>query len=526
MRKKSMFFSGLFIVSLHLSNPVWAIVADSSRPRVIITADPELDDNNSLIRFILYSASFEIEGLIYSSSQFHWKGDGKGTRFMVPGREYTRYGLNLCPCESYRWKKDERFMHEVVEAYEKVYPNLVLHDPLYPSPDLLKSKIRYGNIEFEGDFSKDTEGSDLIKSVLLDDKPGPVYVTAWGGQSTIARALKSIDENFSNKPEWRSIKEKVSRKLVILPSGEQDNTYVTYIKPYWPDVDYRKYENGPNYGYGAQLMASKENGTYLTAQWMQEHITSKGPLGERYRVWGDGKQLVEGDRFDYFGLEGYTNEQLKQMGYVVWMPVQEKGSWLGEGDTKTFMNLIPNGLEAMEKGYPGGWGGRPFQPNEAYVDPFSNDTSKVKDLVISASSLKKMSSAEKNTAVFPDFFAAAQHDFAARMQWSMTGDRKGANHPPRVLIKGEQEIQARPGQEIRLRVQVEDPDGDAYTIKWWTFLKDQYTPEIELTAAGVTGAKIHLPQHLATGQTLYVVVEVTDRGTPALTRYQLVRIKI
>ena len=102
------------------------------KPRIIITADPELDDNNSLIRFLLYSSQFTVEGLIYASSQFHWKGDGKGTLFMVPGREYTRYGLHLCPCESYRWKKDERFIHEVVEAYANVYPNLRVHDPGYP----------------------------------------------------------------------------------------------------------------------------------------------------------------------------------------------------------------------------------------------------------------------------------------------------------------------------------------------------------------------------------------------------------
>ena len=50
------------------------------RPRLVITADPELDDNNSLIRLLLYSTDVELEGLIYASSQFHWKGDGKGSR--------------------------------------------------------------------------------------------------------------------------------------------------------------------------------------------------------------------------------------------------------------------------------------------------------------------------------------------------------------------------------------------------------------------------------------------------------------
>lgn len=76
-----------------------------ARPRIVITADPELDDNNSLIRFLLYSSDVSIEGLVYASSQFHWKGDGKGTKWFVPGREYARFGLDKCPCESWRWLK-------------------------------------------------------------------------------------------------------------------------------------------------------------------------------------------------------------------------------------------------------------------------------------------------------------------------------------------------------------------------------------------------------------------------------------
>src|SRR5690242_2145583 len=97
---------------------------ERARPRIVVTADPELDDSNSLIRFLLYSTDVEVEGLIYASSQFHWKGDGKGTKWLVPGREYTRYGLKTCPCESWRWRDGERFIHEAVEQYEKVYANL------------------------------------------------------------------------------------------------------------------------------------------------------------------------------------------------------------------------------------------------------------------------------------------------------------------------------------------------------------------------------------------------------------------
>src|SRR5580698_1818593 len=70
-----------------------------TRPRIVVTADPELDDNNSLIRFLLNSCDLDVEGLIYASSDYHWKGDGKGTKWYVPGREYARFGLDTCPCE-------------------------------------------------------------------------------------------------------------------------------------------------------------------------------------------------------------------------------------------------------------------------------------------------------------------------------------------------------------------------------------------------------------------------------------------
>lgn len=73
-----------------------------SRPRVVVTTDPELDDSNSLLRYLLYSTDVRTEGLVYASSQFHWRGDGTGKKLSVPNREYTRLGLNICPCESWR----------------------------------------------------------------------------------------------------------------------------------------------------------------------------------------------------------------------------------------------------------------------------------------------------------------------------------------------------------------------------------------------------------------------------------------
>ena len=524
MKKHIPLYSFLFVVFLQF---VFTNVSNATnknhKPRVIITADPELDDNNSLIRFLLYSSDMQVEGLVYASSQFHWKGDGKGTKFMVPGREYTRYGLNLCPCESYRWKKDERFIHEAVEAYEKVYNNLIVHNKSYPTPAYLKSKIKYGNIEFEGDFSKNTEGSELIKKAILDSKPGPLYITAWGGASTIARALKSIEDSLSASANWASIKKNISAKVVLLLSGDQDNTHASYILPNWPAMAYKQFKNGPNYGYGAQLVANKDNAPLLTTAWMNEHILSKGPLGQIYRTWGDGKQMVKNDPFDYFGLDGYTNEQLKAMGYIVWMPKQEKGSWLGEGDTGTFMNLLDNGLNAIQDGYPGGWGGRYYQPNPSKdINPFSNDTSKVKDLVISASMLKKMDEAKEDLTEFPNFFPAAQLDFATRMQWSVTNTYKKANHAP--IINTVSSLKVKAGSTIRVHASVKEPDGDQYALKWWQFSNSKKDPQLVIQEASGLYTNVQIPANLEPNQPLFLVAEVKDQKQ--LTTYKTIKIEL
>lgn len=493
-----------------------------ARPRIVITADPELDDNNSLIRFLLYSTDLEIEGLVYNSSQFHWKGDGKGTKWFVPGREYDRFGMNQCPCESWRWAKDEHFIHDIVNAYAKVYPNLKLHHPKYPTPDYLKSKIRFGNIEFDGDISKDTPGSELIKALILDNKPGALYITAWGGGSSIARALKSIQEQYEYTAEWTALKSKISRKVILLPSGDQDDTYVAYIKPNWPDIEYRQFRDSANYGYGAQIRANETNKTFLTPAWMKENVTSRGAMGSLYRVWGDGKQMVKGDKVDYFGLSGYSSDELKKMGYFVWMPPQEKGSWLGEGDNPTFMNMLANGLRAYEKGEYGGWGGRKKNV-DAGPNLFASETSAEQ----MAAQLSARTDSKTNDALpFPDFFPQAQNSFAARMKWAVTSNYTDANHEPTVRISGPLKIMANAGQKIKLNGVVSDPDGDKISVKWWQMPAGSYQNKIEINNAESLQAEIVIPKEAPAGQTIHVILEATDNGSPSLTQYQRVIVEV
>ncbi len=531
-----------------IAGPAHQRESESVRPRVVITADPELDDNNTIIRAILYSSDVRLEGLVYVSSQFHWRGDGRGTTQYIAGREYSRLGL--CPCKSWRFSPDERFIDNIVDAYAKVYPNLKVHDPDYPSPQILKSKIKWGNVGFDGDYSKDSDGSNLIKSLLLDDEPGPLYVTAQGGESTIARALRSIYGQYAKMPQWPAILEKVSRKLIIIPSGDQDGTEASYIRPNWPDV--RIYEfSGINFGYGAQLMAAPEDKKYFTPEWTRENVSSRGPLGALYRVWGDGKQMVKGDPTDYFGLSGYTSEQLKQMGYMVWMPPQPKGSFLGEGDTPTFLNLIANGLRAYENPQWGGWGGwmhpgvktptlfgppPPVAPIDSSgiargLAPAGSEANKVsppkEKQSIDFSSFHFPPVPPRTAAIAAHFFAAAENDMAARMLWSVTPRFSDANHPPVVRIKGPLAITAAPGTTVQLQGEVSDPDHNEVTVRWWQYDDaGTYPGEITFSSPTQLTTTFHVPNNAKAGQAIDFILEATDNGTPPLTRYQRVVITV
>jgi hypothetical protein len=519
----------------------------AAKPRVVITADPELDDNNTIIRAILYSSEVKIEGLVYVSSQFHWKGDAQGTTQYIAGREYQRLGL--CPCASWRFAPDERFIDNIVDAYAKAYINLKVHDPDYPSPEELKSKIKWGNVEFDGDFSRDTDGSNLIKSLLLDDESGPLYVTAQGGESTIARALKSIYDQYAKTPQWQAIRNNVSRKLVIIPSGDQDGTGASYIRPNWPEV--REYDfSGIDFGYGAQGRAATEDKIYFSPEWTQQNISSRGPLGALYRVWGDGKQMVKGDRTDYFGLSGYTAKQLQDMGYMVWAPLQPKGSFLGEGDTPTFLNLIHVGLRAYENPRWGGWGGwahlgssgsfafgapPPNQPPDtsgvarglAPAESDANKPSAPKTAPLNLANFKMPAVPPRDAAIAARFFAAAQNDFAARMQWSVTPNYRDANHPPSVHIKGPLAIAARPGSTVRLQGEVSDPDHDGVAVTWWQYNDaGTYPGDITFSDPAALTTTLRVPDDAKSGQTIHVVLEATDNGTPLLTRYQRVVVTV
>ncbi|HKR10170.1 MAG TPA: nucleoside hydrolase-like domain-containing protein, partial [Gemmatimonadaceae bacterium] len=267
---------------------------------------------------------------------------------------------------------------------------------------------------------------------------------------------------------------------------------------------------------------------YYSSEWTRQNISSRGAFGALYRVWGDGKQMVHGDRFDYFGLSGLTSAELRAKGYVVWLPPRPKGEFLGEGDTFTYFNLIGNGLDAYRDETPGGWAGHvTVNPTSSGRTAQSAPAMSFEAFMKSLEGIGPEGPATRPPSPQPNFTAAAQNDFATRMKWSVTPTYASANHEPTVDIRGSARVSARPGETVRLQGAGSDSDGNAVAVRWWRWKDvDTYPGEVSLLNPTALTTTLRVPDDAAPGQRIQLVLEATDNGTPALTRYRRVVVAV
>jgi hypothetical protein len=87
-----------------------------------------------------------------------------------------------------------------------------------------------------------------------------------------------------NTPRWDAIRNKVSLKLITIPSGDQDGTYAKYIQPNWPEVTERPLST-INFGYFVRNGLPPENQVYVSPAWTRENILSRGLLGAQLRLF-------------------------------------------------------------------------------------------------------------------------------------------------------------------------------------------------------------------------------------------------
>ncbi|MGB5666998.1 MAG: nucleoside hydrolase-like domain-containing protein [Maribacter sp.] len=472
------------------------------KPRTIITTDGEIDDVDSFIRMLLYSNEFQIEGLVYSSSMWHYKGDGKGTKF-VSEMEMTKelYGEKT----DLRWPGTQ-WMQGLIDAYEKVYSNLILHSEGFPTASYLRSLIKVGNIDFEGEMVKDTEGSDFIKEKLLDDNLTSLYLQVWGGTNTIARALKSIEDEFKSTMRWQKIQKKVSGKAILFTILDQDATYKKYIEKAWPDI--KVYYNSNQFwslAYNWKKAIPKVWHQYLEGGFMGEHIINgHGPLTKMYYSYGDGQKQEGDDEHIHGDPTKLVNAQWGTF---------NKYDFISEGDSPAFLHLIDVGLDNLEHPDYGGWGGR-LRQSKTNVNRWEDG----KEVAEINPFTQKLDNAYPQTR----WIKALQMDFAARADWCVKAFSE-ANHAPIVELNGTNQIKVKPNETIQLIAKATDPDGDILTYSWWQYKEaGTYMGNVAISNPENMGVSLKIPSDLKKDETIHIILEVTDNQFPNMTRYQRV----
>jgi hypothetical protein len=372
----------------------------------------------------------------------------------------------------------------IVEAYGKVRPNLLLHRPDYPPAARLLARIKAGNprrgVKNIG-AGHDTEASRWVVKAVDRDDPRPLNVTVWGGPTDLAQALWRVRNDRTAAELKRFV-----GKLRVHAIGHQDDTG-PWIVEQFPELFYilskapRKRDMREG-AYRGMYLGGDESLT--SRKWVDAHVRKgRGPLGALYPT-------------------------------RTWTAPNPHGC-LKEGDTPSWQYFLPTGLSDPAHPDWGCWGGR-FRPAGGRLFRDAADT------------VGKVSDAR---ATVWRWRPAFQAEFAARMEWCVKPTR-GANHPPLAVLNGDRgvgvlELKARPAEVVKLSARgSSDPDGDRLSFRWFVYREPgTYPRDVPLSEEKGETTTLKVPAD-ASGKTVHVVLEVTDGGKPALTRYRRAVIRV
>lgn len=480
--------------------------------RTIITTDGEIDDINSFVRFLYYSNEMDVEGIILTSSMFHFKGDG------------TK--------EGYRWT-GENWIPELINEYRKIYPNLIIHDENFPTPDELLNVYRIGNITDVSEMTMDSPGSALLMERILDNDDRTLFIQSWGGTNTTARALKSIQDKYERTDQWQSIKSKIEEKVVLFMILEQDKTYQNYIKQNW---DLKVIFDSMNFGYFAYRWKSMPQSIskYLSSNWQQKYLLNKNPLLIFYGLVGDGYYLQGEIESEQFGQEDWLSANSQY----------DRFDFISEGDTLNYLFLLPKNLISLANPEQGSWSGR-----------FSLDTNNrfSSNQVVDYNPLTQRF--EQNYT-FQRWIKDIQQDFASRIQWSLTEEFNLVNHYP--IVEAPDKVLVNPGETVQLKVKAKDLNNRPLSYEWWiyyevstywdftdldlqpetvqfaekefivNYFSKQVEPNWELDIEGKFTDQITLtvPSNAKVGQTMHLILEVSNDGEYSMKTYKRIILEI
>lgn len=402
-------------------------------------------------------------------------------------------------------------IRKIINGYGKVQPNLLKHEPGYPAAKELLMLVKQGlsvyGMEAVG-TGKDSEGSDWIIRVLEKNDNRPLWISVWGGPNTLAQALWKIRETKSESEAKRLI-----NKLRVYTISDQDDSGA-WIRKNFPDLFYIVSPGSYMLATWSAINRQTQgaNNEVISNEWLTKNIQqSHGPLGALYPDVS-------------YGMEG---------------------------DTPSYLMLIPNGLNNPDHPDWGSWGGRyelytpapsekPVNPMMTGGVPVENETRPI-----------WTNADDKYRPKLPNSFGKAiksddneyqgnhvtiwrwredfQNDFAARLDWC-TKSYKEANHPPVAKVNGPDQFTVKSGEIFKLDADGSyDPDGDALSYLWFQYPEaGTFNGNISFGMLAENLYNVHTIKAplVDSPQTVHFILKVTDKGTPALLRYRRVIVTI
>jgi hypothetical protein len=407
------------------------------------------------------------------------------------------------------WHKnrvDPESIRKVVRAYGKVQPNLLKHEKGFPDEKTLLSLVKEGlpkyGMQGVGD-GKDSEGSEWIIKLLEEKDDRPLWISVWGGANTLAQALDKIKKT-KTKVEAKNL----ISKLRVYTISDQDDSGI-WMRNNFPELFYIV---SPGDEYGSATWSAINtfvkgiNNETISNSWIAKNIQQgHGPLGVEY----------------------------------------PDVAWGMEGDTPSFLNLIPNGLSDPEHPEWGGWGGRyemykpdftklkkgssgvPFEPEtrEIWTDAIDNYSPYIHS-EYGRTVRKDTISFSNNKASLWRWRDDFQNDFAARMDWC-TKSYEESNHHPVIVLSHPEQFTVKSGEGFSLDgFNSTDPDGDNLSFLWFHYPEaGSYKKLIDVGAENVHGVYVTAPK-VEKKETLHFILKLSDKGTPVLTRYKRVIVTV